>query len=196
MVTYPHVHHLHLSPLQHKKLLQGHTIRVPHRALHGSGHLAGKHLRPVHMSHTQMRHLHNAHALKKGMKLHFSAHQAKHHLRHGGGFWDRLKNGLVSAGKWALGNIVKPAASAALGALGQSGNPIISGLSGIVRQHTGLGLRRAPTRRRRVGLGGMHLAVQRRARVGTGVRRVGVRRRRVGVSRVGGMLGGELSMVY
>lgn len=94
METY-HPVKLGLTRPQVMKLARGEKAQVaPHQMGCGSVHFLTK---------AQVRKLHTAHKKGKGVRLHFTHHQVRHHLMHGGGFWDTLKSGAS-----ALFNVAKP----------------------------------------------------------------------------------------
>jgi hypothetical protein len=79
-----HHHGVTLSKAQCKILAKGGKIKLLHK------NLSGKH--PVHLTHTQMNKLSRCHKAGKGSMLHFSAKQAKHNIKKGGGFWDTISS--------------------------------------------------------------------------------------------------------
>lgn len=122
---------IHLSRRNAVRLVKGEGVKI------GKKHLHGEH--PVFLTAPQKGKLETHRGSKKPMLLHFSRAQIKHHLKHGGGFWDSLKKigsavidkvkphlkDLAYKGLDKLHEISKPHIDAAIGKIAGKLGPVI-----------------------------------------------------------------------
>lgn len=114
---------IHLSRRNAVRLVKGEGVKI------GKKHLHGEH--NVFLTGPQMGKLTSHRDSKKPMMLHFSRAQIKHHIKHGGGFWDSFKKAaaavyekvkphvkdLAKKGLEKLHEVSKPHIDAAIGKL-------------------------------------------------------------------------------
>lgn len=105
-----------LTPKSARSLVKGENTSIPHK------HLMGEHKVFLKAGQIKKLHAHRAGGKKGVMLLKFSRAQVRHHLKHGGGLWDKLKEfatpyikPLINKGLEKLAEVAKPHVGALIG---------------------------------------------------------------------------------
>lgn len=123
-------HNIHFTRNNVKKIASGGCISI------GKGHLTGEHR--VFLTKPQEAKLIRAREQGTGFPLNFSPRQLNHHIKHGGGFWDKLKsigNKVIDVVKPHLGKVIDKVGDLAH----KHGSALIGKAAGHLGKHIGHG---------------------------------------------------------
>ena len=113
-----HHHKIGFTHAQAHTLSHGGSIMLKHHHLHGE--------HEIHLTKTQLTKLHKSHAEGKGMKLHLSNAQLKHHVKHGSGFFGNILKTVKTQGVKLAKDLAKQGLQAGLNYGADKGKEFIS----------------------------------------------------------------------